>query len=49
MKRTGIRGWLDVVQAACPPGRPPTPTIPRSAPPAGRRRAATGPGEAVVR
>ena len=29
MKTTGIRDWTDVMRAACPPGRTPTPTIPR--------------------
>lgn len=31
MKTTGIRGWRDVMRVACPPDRPPTPTIPRGA------------------
>jgi len=29
MKKTGIQGWIDVMHAACPPGRPPTPSIPK--------------------
>ena len=29
MKAEGIHNWLDVMHAACPPGRTPTPTIPR--------------------
>jgi hypothetical protein len=30
MKTTGINDWTDVLHAACPPRRAPTPTIPRS-------------------
>lgn len=30
MKTTGIHGWIDVMHVACPPGRTPTPTIPRA-------------------
>jgi hypothetical protein len=29
MKTTGIHGWIDLMHIACPPRRPPTPTIPR--------------------
>ena len=29
MKTTGIGGWIDLMHVACPPGRTPTPTIPR--------------------
>jgi hypothetical protein len=29
MKTTQIRSWIDVLHAACPPGRTPTPTIPK--------------------
>lgn len=29
MKTTGIHGGIDVMHAACPPDRTPTPTIPR--------------------
>ncbi len=28
MKTNEIRNWLDVMHAACPPGRTPTPTVP---------------------
>ena len=28
MKTDGIHTWLDVMHAACPPGRTPTPTVP---------------------
>ncbi len=31
MKTDGIRNWADVMHAACPPGRTPTPTIPKAA------------------
>jgi hypothetical protein len=30
MKTRHIRSWIDVLHAACPPGRTPTPTIPKS-------------------
>jgi hypothetical protein len=30
MKTSGIHNWLDVLHAACPPGRTPTPTIPKA-------------------
>jgi hypothetical protein len=30
MKTDGIRSWLDVIHAACPPGRTPTPTVPKA-------------------
>ena len=30
MKTNAINTWLDVVHAACPPGRTPTPTIPKA-------------------
>lgn len=29
MKTAQIRSWIDVLHAACPPGRTPTPTIPK--------------------
>ncbi len=29
MKTTGIHSWIDVMHVACPPGRTPTPTIPK--------------------
>jgi len=29
MKTRQIRSWIDVLHAACPPGRAPTPTIPK--------------------
>lgn len=29
MKTNDIHSWLDVMHAACPPGRTPTPTIPK--------------------
>lgn len=31
MKTDGIRNWVDVMHATCPPGRTPTPTIPKAA------------------
>lgn len=30
MKTTGIDSWVDVMHAACPPGRTPAPSIPKA-------------------
>jgi hypothetical protein len=29
MTTTAIHSWIDVMKVACPPGRTPTPTIPK--------------------